>query len=89
MTDVSELASASQTGELDQAITQLEKAGQGGGMPEDGPDAHALAMIRYGARYFTWYTFYARPWHTFCAAWHSFFLHCHQNVCQRYTTVTL
>ena len=52
MTDVSELARTSQTGELDQAITQLEKAGQGGGMPEDGPDAHALAMIRYGASYF-------------------------------------
>ena len=52
MTDVSELARASQTGELDQAITQLEKAGQGGGMPEDGPDAHALAMIRYGASSF-------------------------------------
>ena len=30
MTDVSELARASQTGELYQAITQLEKAGQGG-----------------------------------------------------------
>ena len=53
MTDVSELARASQTGELDQAITQLEKAGQGGGMPEDGPDAHALAMIRYGASSFS------------------------------------
>ena len=57
MTDVSELARASQTGELDQAITQLEKAGQGGGMPEDGPDAHALAMIRYGASSFAWNTF--------------------------------
>ena len=73
MTDVSELARASQTGELYQAITQLEKAGQGVGMPEDGPDAHALAMIRYGARYFTWYTFYAALTHLLCRLTQLFF----------------
>ena len=39
MMDASDLARASQTGELDQAINQLEQAGQGGGPPAAGPAA--------------------------------------------------